>query len=305
MTAERSRFAAPPRIVVVTRPSELTLLLARHGTREQARFFLRERGLHIEEVEARHHRVETVLAEVGRAIPLHHRRARVTREDLARFVFEPGDVIVLVGQDGLVANVAKYLRGQPVIGVNADPTANAGVLVRHAPERCEELLRRTVEARVTLEERTMVEARLDDGQRLLALNEIFVGHRTHQSARYVLAHGGETERQSSSGVVVATGTGATGWARSISRERAGAHALPAPTDPWLSFFVREAFPSPSTGAAITEGRLERAASLSVRSEMNDGGVIFGDGIEDDRLVLGWGVGASMRVAEERLRLVVG
>lgn len=305
MSTER-RFAAPPRVVVVTRATELSLLLARHGTREQARFHLAQRDLRLEEVEAAHHRFEAVLAEVGKIIPLRFRRARIVREELSRFVFEPGDIIVAVGQDGLVANVAKYLTGQPVIGVNPDPHANAGVLVRHASERAEELLRRVAEGSATLEARTMVEARLDDGQRLLALNEIFVGHRTHQSARYVISapRAGVRERQSSSGVVVATGTGATGWARSIVREREGEHALPAATDAWLAFFVREAFPSPATGTRVTEGRIEPSAPLSLRSEMNEGGVLFGDGIEDDRLAFGWGLGAKVGVASERLTLVV-
>jgi len=55
------------------------------------------------------------------AIPSDWRRARVDRADLDRFLFEPEDVVVAVGQDGLVANVAKYLTGQPVIGCNPDP----------------------------------------------------------------------------------------------------------------------------------------------------------------------------------------
>lgn len=303
----RSRFAAPPRIVVVTRPTELQLLLARHGTREQARFHLERRDVRIEEVEARHHQIEAVQASVAHAIPLSFRRARIDRSDLARFVFEPGDVIVVVGQDGLVANVAKYLvHGQPVIGVDPEPGRNAGVLVRHRAEHATELVRLASEGRVVREERTMVEVRLDDGQTLRALNEIFVGHRAHQSARYrIAAPGAEAEHQSSSGIVVTTGTGASGWARSITRERAGEHALPRPADPWVAFFVREAFPSPATGTSITEGRIETGVALSVRSEMGEGGVIFGDGMEEDRLSFGWGIGARVSVARERLSLVSG
>ena len=76
----------------------------------------------------------------------------------------------------------------------------------------------------------MAAARLDDGQELLALNEVFVGHASHQSARYTLALGERAERQSSSGLIVATGTGATGWAASIHRERHSGLALPAPED---------------------------------------------------------------------------
>src|SRR5262249_10257864 len=141
---------------------------------------------------------------------------------------------------------------------------------------------------------TMVEVRLDDGQRLLALNEAFLGHRTHQSARYrirVGGHGeaGAGERQSSSGVIVSTGTGATGWARSIHRQRAIAGSLlPEPTEPRLVFFVREAFPSKITGAGLDAGSITRGESLEIVSEMNEDGVIFGDGIETDRLDFSWG-----------------
>jgi NAD kinase len=292
-----------PRIVVVTRPTDYEALLARHGTREAARFFLDTRGQSIDDVDERHRRFEATLDLVWQGLPVAWRRNRVDRSDLARFVFEPEDVIVAVGQDGLVANTAKYLDGQRVIGINPDPERFDGVLVPHRPERAAKLLRAAVEGRVEIEARTMVEATLDDGQRLLALNEVFLGHRTHQSARYRIAFAGRTERQSSSGVVVSTGTGATGWARSIHLARGGATKLPAPSDARLAFFVREAFPSVATGTTIVRGDVESEQAVEIVSEMNDGGTIFGDGIEEDRLAFGWGVRARVRVARERLRLV--
>jgi hypothetical protein len=48
--------------------------------------------------------------------------------DLDRFLLDPEDIVVAVGQDGLVANVAKYVQDQPVIGVNPEPDRNPGVL---------------------------------------------------------------------------------------------------------------------------------------------------------------------------------
>ena len=39
--------------------------------------------------------------------------------------------------------------------------------------------------------------------------------------------------------------------------------------------------------------------------MNEGGVLFGDGIEDDRIDFAWGSRAEVRAAETRLRLVRG
>lgn len=292
-----------PRVVTVTRETEYQLLLARHGTHAQAAFFLQSRGQKLDAVEKRHEHFESALHQVSGAIPVEWRRSRVLRSDLDRFLFEPDDTVVVVGQDGLVANVAKYLDGQPVIGVNPDAGRYDGVLVPHAPKHVARLLRSAVERDCELESRTMVQARLGDGQTLLALNELFVGARTHQSARYRLSFNGFHERHSSSGVIVSTGTGATGWARSIHRQRTSGFELPAPCDRRLAFFVREAFPSVATGTDVTEGAMGVNDQLRVTSEMNEGGVIFGDGIEADNLAFDWGVRAEVTIADRKLKLV--
>ena len=149
----------------------------------------------------------------------------------------------------------------------------------------------------------MVEAVLDDGQRVLALNEVFLGHASHQSARYLLRSRDGGEHQSSSGIVVTTGTGATGWGRSIVLERSSSLPMPLPHEPALAWFVREAWPAPAFGVARTEGRVEAGETLEIVSELDEGGVVFGDGIEQDRIDFGWGVLARVGVARERLRLV--
>ena len=183
-----------PRVVLVTRTSEYEALLARHGTREQARFFLETRGQSIDDVEARHRLLETAVQTASSAIPAAWRRSRALRDDLDRFLFEPDDLIVAVGQDGLVANVAKYLDGQPVIGLNPDRSTNEGVLVPHPPEAAGDLYALVARGDAAFEERTMVGATRDDGEELVALNELFIGHRSHQSARYRIACAGREER---------------------------------------------------------------------------------------------------------------
>jgi NAD kinase len=292
-----------PRIVLVTRPTEIEALVAMHGTLEQAKFILRSQGRGTDDLEVRHERLKHAVAAVTTALPNAWRRVRLDRSELSRFVFENDDVIVPVGPDGLVANVAKYLDGQPVIGVNPDPSSYEGVLVTHRAECVVEKVHDVLHARAAFALRTMVEARFGDGQRLLALNEIFMGHVGHQSARYELSFGDSWERQSSSGIIVATGTGATGWARSIDRERGNAIPLPAPLERRVAYFVREAFPGSGFHVDHTGGLLAEAQGLIVRSEMNEGGVVFGDGIEDDRVEFGWGTTATVGVANERLRLV--
>ncbi|WP_328874341.1 hypothetical protein OHT76_32200 [Streptomyces sp. NBC_00287] len=290
-----------PRAVLVHRTTEYEELVARHGTHGQAAYFLRSRGRDIEEIADRHRRTRRALAEVVSAIPLTWRQARVERSDLDRFLFAPQDVVVVVGQDGLVANVAKYLSGQPVIGIDTDPGRNPGVLVRHRPADAAKLL---ASAGTAADELTMVEAVADDTQRLVALNEIYLGAAGHQTARYRLGledDGGVVEAQASSGVLIGTGTGATGWLRSVWQDRGARLRLPSPAEERLLWFVREAWPSPATGASLVAGELAAPARLTLTVE-SERLVAFGDGMETDALELTWGQSVQVGVCRERLRL---
>lgn len=200
------------RAVIVRRPTEYDELMDRYSTRGQVEFVLRSRGRSLEAVERAHESHLAALARMRAGIPDGWASADVERDSLSRFLFAPEDVIVVVGPDGLVANVAKYAGDQVVVGINSVPQSNAGVLVRCTPDQGVGALRRLESgADLRVDHLTMVRAAADDSRSLTALNEVFIGHPSHQSARYELSLGSSVERQSSSGVVVSTGTGATGW----------------------------------------------------------------------------------------------
>lgn len=286
-----------PRAVLVHRRTAYADAVARHGTPGAADFFLRTRGRSLAELEEADEQQRRALATVAAAVPVDWRTGTVERADLSRFLFAPEDVVVVVGQDGLVANVAKYLSGQVVVGIDPAPGRNAGVLVPHPASAARDLLHRSISG-PPCELRTMVCASTDDGQELHALNEVFVGHRSHQTARYVLTAGDRREEQASSGVVAGTGTGATGWLASLARGRAG---LPAPTDATLAWFVREAWPSRTTGADLVAGAVrDEPLTLDV---LSDELVVFGDGLEDDRLTVSRGQRITVTVSPRRLALL--
>ena len=287
-----------PRVVVVSRPTELAELQARHGTRSAAAYFLRQRGQDLDEAIARDEAQTAALATVGAAIPVDWRRGHVDRADLPRFLFAPDDVIVVVGQDGLVANVAKYVDGQPVIGVNPDPARNPGVLVRHpaaATARPARRHRRRARrhpscARWCRPASTTVRS-------CLGLNDVYVGHPTHQSSRYLIGvPDGGRERHSSSGIVIGTGTGSTGWCSSIARDRADAPSLPEPESAALAWFVREAWSSPATGRRPTPPGCSSGDETLEITAQAEGLVAFADGLESDRLALAYGQRLTIGVA---------
>jgi len=313
--------ATQPRAVFVTRKTRLQTLIERHGTPGQLRFFLRSRrraeagaaddevaDATLREIERQHDAYRTALDLAVAAVPSDWRYTSVEREQLDRFLFSKDDFILVVGQDGLVANVAKYLEGQFVLGVNPDPQVNDGVLCRLSPHDLPNLLPLGAGLRASpewqVQERTMVLARRDDGSELRAMNEIFVGHATHQSARYHISAGELHERHSSSGVIVASGTGSTGWALSIGRQRGFENQLPNPTERKLAWFVREPFPTRVTGTSLSFGLLNADDALELASEMPERGVLFGDGIETDFLDFLEGNRVVIRPAPDPLRLVV-
>ena len=266
------------RAVIVRRPTEYDELMDRYSTRGQVEFVLRSRGRRLEAVERAHESHLAALARVCAGIPDGWASADVERDSLSRFLFAPEDVIDSV------------------------PQSNAGVLVRCTPDQGVGALRRLESgADLRVDHLTMVRAAADDSRSLTALNEVFIGHPSHQSARYELSLGSSVERQSSSGVVVSTGTGATGWGASLKRGRAMGE-MPAPTSPSLAWFVREAWPSPYTGIEHTEGILDEDEELSlvVGSESL---VLFGDGMESDRLTLTWGQSVRVSRAPRALSLV--
>jgi hypothetical protein len=295
-----------PRIVLVTRRTPLELLLDRHGTLGQVRFYLDTKGQQIGPYEEAQERQQAALSAVQRAIPADQRRTRIDRADLDRFVFNADDLVLAVGQDGLIPNVAKYLDGQLVFGINPDPGRYDGVLCVHAPGTTPLLLdwSGTRDGRFAVQRRTMALARREDGQTLRALNELYLGSRTHQSSRYRLQAGDQQERQSSSGIIVGTGTGSTGWCLSIARQRGLTDRLPAPEERRLLWFVREPWPSVTTGTAMDHGELAEGDELTITSELGENGVIFADGIESDWIEFLDGQTVRVCLAPESLHLVV-
>ncbi len=293
-----------PRIVLVTRQSEYQALLANHGTRGQAAFYLQSRDQDINDVEKVHDTLMSAIQRTKAAIPEDWTVVDVEREDLDRFLFSSNDIVVAVGQDGLVANLAKYCSDQPVVGVTPGASGSEGILTSVQPTAVGKLLTQIEANHAIVEQRTMVSANTSRGESLSALNELFIGHRSHQSAKYIIRIGEDEEIQSSSGVIVSTGTGATGWAKSIMAATHQTFEI-APGDPKAIYFSREPWPSQQSGCSLRAGTIDHNTNLNIISRINEGGVIFADGIEQDFLRFDWGRRATISIAEKTLNLVSG
>ena len=288
---------------LVLAPDLLAPLLARHGTRGQATFFLASRDRSIEDVAARDQAVRDAITAVTPAIPADWRRGVIERADLPRFLFEPGTSSSRWARTAWWPTWPSISTGRSSSGSTPSRRATPASSSRTPPGPRPACWPPPPARQRPAGPLSMVQALTDDGQRLAALNEIYIGQATHQTARYTLTlPGGRAEPQASSGLIVSTGTGATGWCRSAWLERRSTLTLSAPAEPRLAWFVREAWPSPATGTACTEGDLAAGQALTLTAE-SDHLVVFGDGIESDTISLSWGQSARIRLAAQTLRLL--
>jgi hypothetical protein len=312
--------SAYDKLVLVTRRTRLEELLDRFGTRGQARFYLEHSGGDFAAYQAEDDTYRRALDRLQTDLQLGLKVQRLDRGLLPTYLFGPGDLVVTAGQDGLVANTAKYALEQPIVAVNPDPERFDGVLLPFGVAVARRAVVSTLEGRARVRHVSLARVTLDDGQHLLAFNDLFVGARTHVSARYRLRVGdGAAETQSSSGVLISTGAGSTGWLSSVFNMARGVvmllgeddHAigsLRAPSLDWedrrLIYVVREPFRSRHSQVCLTAGVLEAGTELLIESQMGTGGVIFSDGVEADFLGFDAGRVARIGLAPEQAHLVV-
>jgi NAD kinase len=298
------------KVCIVTKETPFQSLVNRFGTKGQAKFILESRHANADEFERYDHAYQNVVDEIRSGMLAGVQVAVVDFRFLPTYQFDPRAVVVTIGPDGLVANTAKYLENQPILAVNPDPETIDGVMAQHSWWSAKQMLRG--ETGVRESHLTMAEVVLGDGQKLYAVNDLFIGQRTHVSARYEIEFAGNRETQSSSGIIVSTGAGSTGWRKSIMMGAGGLLGTEEVADyefardaRQLAFSVREPFASRSTQAGLIGGMLSDGEELLVTSQMAQNGVIFSDGVEADYLEFNGGQTAHIRVSDRVCRLWVG
>lgn len=303
--------ATTDKIILVTRQTRLQELVAQQNTLAQARFFLTSRGSDFAEYQQEHDRYQQALNQVTQRLQAIAPVQTLERSFLPNFIFSSRDVVVVLGQDGLVANVLKYLDQQPVVAINPDPQRYDGLLL---PFRVAEvaIVKEVLKQRYRAKAITMAQAQVNDGQTLLAVNDFFIGPRYPLSARYQLQIDGQQENQLSSGIIVSTGLGSSGWLKSILAGASGimGQAQPVASQPFawdsrcLYYAVREPFASKTTHTQLVYGKIAENSPLVIASQMAINGILFSDGMLDDYIEFNSGTRVEIGLAEKQGYLVV-
>lgn len=303
------------KVVLIKRRTRYEELKRRYNTVEQARFYIEHLGADFSDYEREDKTYNAALENIRNLIRPCARLQEIDREYLPNMIFGKDDIVIAVGQDGLVANAMKYLDGQPLIGVNPDPARWDGVLLPFETGDIGKVLPKVINGNFDIKNVTMGKVETKDGQVLYAVNDFFIGVSNHTSARYNINYRNRVENQSSSGIIISTGFGMTGWHKSIMAEFVGiakAFGLNYVTElhaDWgarqLIFQVREPYPSRFTQADIVFGKIMDNEKLVITSNMSENGVVFSDGVIDDTIDFNAGMEITIGVSDRIGRLVTG
>ncbi|MDV3425891.1 MAG: sugar kinase [Bacillota bacterium] len=305
------------KIILVKRKTRLEDLITRYNTISQAKFYIEHLGSDFSDYIYEDEIYKKAMSEASSQLEILGRVHILDREYVPNYIFGSNDIVVVIGQDGLVANTLKYLSNQVLIGVNPDPARWDGILLPFNVSDLKLVVQDVFKMRRKVKEVTMAKAVLNDGQVIYAVNDLFIGQRTHVSSRYHITAGSRQEYQSSSGVIISTGLGSTGWLKSIITGAANItneisykkiNVQKERKFEWnmdcLYFSVREPFTSKTSKSDIVFGKITKSCPLKILSQMPENGVIFSDGIENDYLQFNSGIEAVITVAEKKGHLIV-
>jgi NAD kinase len=297
--------------IVVKSKTRLESLIERFNTKAQAKFYIERLGGNFKEYviedEIFRYSLNSLQTQLSKVI----KNKTIDRQFVSSYIFSSKNIIIVIGQDGLLANTAKYSNNLPIIAVNPDTERYDGILlpfnILNFIKGVENILSNNYNSKIM----SFAQAKLNDGQRLLAFNDLFIGASSHVSARYKVTFKSKSEQHSSSGIIVSTAAGSTGWLSSIFNMAYGVTNMfeknltlkqPKLRENDLLFAVREPFKSIRTQTELTAGII-RNNTLTIESFMPNNGIIFSDGIENDFLNFNSGSIATIGIAKETANIV--
>ena len=194
----------------------------------------------------------------------------VKREKLQRKDLRKTDLVITVGGDGTFLRTAHQISDTPVLAVSSGARYNEAFFSRASKENFPGKIKRILGGEFRMKKLTRLEASIN-GKRLpiMAINEVFAGNRTpYHTSRYELNVRGKKEFQKSSGVLIATKAGSSGWAKSAAKKKL---AIPRGG---FGYAVREPYFGRLTNPTLLHGCLSSGEKIRIKSRDYQGMVVM-------------------------------
>ena len=195
----------------------------------------------------------------------------VRRTNLTPQTCKDADLIIVVGGDGTFLKTTRHVFDDtPVLPVSSDTKYNEAFYSKATPQDFAKKFEKLINGKSTTVKLPRLEAKINGKTaKALAVNEVFVGSaHPYQTSRYVLKVKRKEEFQKSSGVLITTRSGRTGWAMSAAKKR-----LNVPKN-GLGYVVREPYSGRLTKPKLLQGVLTPQNKIKIKSSMHRGIVVI-------------------------------
>lgn len=248
---------------------------------------LREHEIHQSTLQ----RAKTALRELGARAVLRYRPEPMPEKGA-------WDLIVTLGGDGTLLWASHLADSKtPMLAINSAPDTSVGYFCAGGGDNVDEVLANALSG--DLRASRLARMRVDVGDNLIStrvLNDALYCHESPAAtSRYILEHGGDRERQMSSGVWVGPAAGSTAAIRS-----AGGKVLPIGSQK-IQFVVREPYRGVDKKYRLVKGMVAPGERLTITSRMTKGR-IFLDGTQKVHMVQ-IGDRVSVQLSDEPLTLL--
>ncbi|MBI3334273.1 NAD(+)/NADH kinase [Candidatus Pacearchaeota archaeon] len=232
----------------------------------------------------------------------------IPRNDLNHEQVEGIDLIMVFGGDNHTTYAAHFTERMPhvpILPINSDPLLSYGALTSAKGDDIEDLVDALTHGRYLIETWPRLEAVLNNKPlRPQAVSEIYVGKiKRRATSRYNISLREVTEEQKSSGIIIATGAGTTGWydAESWMFHPRNRHAPKTGQQAYV--FATALFPA-NHPYKLREASLNQGDVLTIQSLKDTCEVALDPQEEDiDTFPISRGDLLSVRLSETPLRVV--
>lgn len=265
-----------PKIIVVSKPSKYELGVRKHGSHEK--FIERLPKDDADTMYQSHLRQKESEETLRRALGNEHFMSldQLNGIDLDNYL------LVSHGGDDSFKLVSHYVDNGMILGVNSDTVLSQGALVEFAAPEFENIVKAVERGDYCIENWTRLGAQINGEKIPPAVSEYVISEeRMKLMSNYIIEINGKKERQKSSGILVATGAGSTGWYKSEYVDVHDKDDTFPKTSRLFKYFVR----APTGGRkycgySLLEGSLGEGEELKIYSLFNNNGLVMPDSFEN-------------------------
>ncbi len=227
----------------------------------------------------------------------------ILRDELTKAKIKDVKAVISFGGDNHFQYVAHFLDKQFLIGMNSDPARSDGALAYFTVQDIKRVLKKLEEGDFLIEEWTRLQIEINNKKiETLAVCEVFVGETARKDmSRHILLYKGKKEEQKSSGILIATGAGSTGWYDSSVRYLYRNGNKFSKTEKTVRFLVTEPYRGKISGFSLLEGELLPDEKLTIQSLNDSSGKILIDAQQEFDFQRG--STCRIQISKEPLRVI--